>query len=67
MMSADVIRWRLIAQGRARVLHIGHETDGTSPFKDLAEAYAISDEALVAAINSHKSSENWPPDEGVPA
>jgi hypothetical protein len=49
------------------VLHIGHETDGTSPFKSLAEAHAMSDDELVQAINSHKSSEIWPRDEGVPA
>jgi hypothetical protein len=59
--------WRLLAQGRARVIHMGHETDGTSPFTDLAEAYAMSDDELVQAINSHKSSEIWPPDGGVPA
>src|SRR5262245_38742047 len=52
--------WRKLAHGRARVLLMGHETDGTSPFKSLAEAYALSDEALVAAINGHPSAAVWP-------
>ena len=50
-----------------RVLHMGQETDGTSPFKSLEEAYAMSDDELVRAINSHQSSAVWPPDEGAPA
>ena len=57
--------WRLLAQGRARVIH-GRDPE-TSPFKDLKDIYELADDALVAAINSHKSSAIWPPDEGVPA
>jgi hypothetical protein len=52
--------WRKLAHGRARVLHIGHETDGTSPFTSLAEAYAMNDEALLSAINRHPSAAVWP-------
>ena len=52
--------WLKLAQGRARVMHMGHETDGTSPFKSLAEAYAMSNEELLAAINSHPSAAVWP-------
>jgi hypothetical protein len=35
--KADWRIWRLLAQGRARVIHIGNPE--TSPFKDLAETY----------------------------
>lgn len=59
--------WRKLAEGRARGLHMGHETDGTSPFNSLADAYAMSDDELLAAINSHPSAAVWPPDEGAPA
>jgi hypothetical protein len=52
--------WRKLAHGRARALHMGHETDGTSPFESLAEAYALSDDELLAAINSHPSAQVWP-------
>ena len=52
--------WRKLAYGRARVLHMGHETDGTSPFTGLAEIYAMSDEALLSAINRHPSAAVWP-------
>ena len=51
--------WRRLAHGRARVLHMGHETDGTSPFKSLGEAYGLSDEALLTAINGHPSAAEW--------
>ena len=63
--QADRRIWRLIAQGRARVIH-GRDPE-TSPFEDLKEIYDLTDDALVAAINSHKSSEIWPPEGGVPA
>ena len=52
--------WRKLAEGRARVLHMGQETEGTSPFRSLAEAYAMSDDELLAAINSHPSAAVWP-------
>jgi hypothetical protein len=52
--------WRKLAHGRARVLHIGHETDGTSPFSSLAAAYAMTDEALLSAINRHPNAAVWP-------
>jgi hypothetical protein len=58
--KADWRIWRLLAQGRARVIHIGNPE--TSPFKDLAEAYELTDEALMKAINSHQSSRVWPPE-----
>ena len=51
--------WRKLAQGEARVLHMGHD-EGTSPFNSLEEAYAMSDEDLLAVINSHPSAAVWP-------
>ena len=62
---ADRRMWRLLAQGRARVIH-GRDPE-TSPFKDMSEICELTDDALLAAINSHTSSEVWPPDGGVPA
>jgi hypothetical protein len=48
--------WRKIAQGTARVIH------GTPacPFATLQEAYALDDDALLAAINSHPFYAGWP-------
>jgi hypothetical protein len=63
--AADHRIWRLLAQGRARVIH-GRDPEA-SPLNDLKEIYELTDDALVAAINSHKSSEIWPPEGGVPA
>ena len=52
--------WRKIAEGRARVIHIGHEADGTSPFASLQAVYALSDPDLANAINAHPSGAVWP-------
>jgi hypothetical protein len=43
--------WRKIAQGTARVIY-GKDAAG-SPFATLQAAYALDDEALLVAINSH--------------
>jgi hypothetical protein len=46
--------WRQIAHGRARVLHRSGELP--SPFKDLSEAYDMSDGDLMQAINKAEQS-----------
>jgi hypothetical protein len=62
--------WRKIAQGSARVIY-GKDPAG-SPFATLQAAYALDDEALLAAINSHPLYAGWPeydnkPDAAPPA
>jgi hypothetical protein len=48
--------WRQIAHGHARVMF------GTPdcPFATLQEAYALDDDALLAAINAHPHHAGWP-------
>jgi hypothetical protein len=62
--------WRLVAEGRARVIH-GKAPD-TSPFASLGAIYTLADDALLAAINSHPLYAGWPeyddkPDAEMPA
>ena len=57
--------WRLVAEGRARVLHIGRED--TPPFASLGAIYTLADDALLAAINSHPDYAGWPRYDAAPA
>lgn len=45
-------KWRSIANGRARVLHLQGD-DAGSPFASLREAYEMPDADLLAVINAH--------------
>jgi len=48
--------WRIVAEGRARAIH---GTSEASPFVSLASIYTLSDDALLAAINSHPLYAGW--------
>ena len=47
----------MVAEGRARAIH---GTSEASPFTSLASIYTLSDDALLAAINSHPVYAGWP-------
>jgi hypothetical protein len=55
--------WRQIAHGHARVMF---GTPGC-PFSTLQEAYALDDDALLAAINSHPRYAGWADYDNEPA
>ena len=53
----DKALWRMVAEGRARAIH---GTSEASPFTSLASIYTLSDDALLAAINSQPVYAGWP-------
>jgi hypothetical protein len=55
---ADREMWRKIAEGSARVI-FGKDPTACS-FATLQAAYALDDDALLAAINSHPLYAGWP-------
>ena len=50
--------WRKMAEGHARVIY--GKAPEASPFPSLSAAYALDDDALMAAINSHPLYAGWP-------